>query len=329
MMTTLVYVIAYIGIAFFFVAVIARFMMWSKMPMHLRWELYPVAHEGGGRAAYGGSYLEESDWWKKKREVSMLGELKVMVPEILFLVALREHNSKLWKWSFPFHFGLYLVAGATIVMLAAGLIGALLPAGIATPINNLIAVILPFLGGAGLILGIIGALGLFARRCGRSLRDYTAPADIFNLAFFITAFGVALILFAVFDRDFSIVSAFVANLVTFKLVPLEISRHVLSWVSTSVVLLALEWRLALVVLIPLPIMAVGLRWFNRRARPIYRRVRDRLGDINARLQDDLAGIRVIQAFGQEEAELARFRSDRTCTLHKSWPSTRTRPWMGS
>jgi len=239
MMTTLVYVIAYIGIAFFFVAVIARFMMWSKMPMHLRWELYPVAHEGGGRAAYGGSYLEESDWWKKKREVSMLGELKVMVPEILFLVALREHNSKLWKWSFPFHFGLYLVAGATIVMLAAGLIGALLPAGIATPINNLIAVILPFLGGAGLILGIIGALGLFARRCGRSLRDYTAPADIFNLAFFITAFGVALILFAVFDRDFSIVSAFVANLVTFKLVPLEISRHVLSWVSTSVVLLAL------------------------------------------------------------------------------------------
>jgi ABC-type multidrug transport system fused ATPase/permease subunit len=42
-------------------------------------------------------------------------------------------------------------------------------------------------------------------------------------------------------------------------------------------------------------------------RPIYRRVRDRLGDINARLQDNLAGIRVIQAFGQEEPELAHFR----------------------
>jgi ABC-type multidrug transport system fused ATPase/permease subunit len=37
-------------------------------------------------------------------------------------------------------------------------------------------------------------------------------------------------------------------------------------------------------------------------------VRDRLGDINARLQDDLSGMRVIQAFGQEEAELERFRS---------------------
>ena len=59
-------------------------------------------------------------------------------------------------------------------------------------------------------------------------------------------------------------------------------------------------------LIPAPIIAFGLRRFNRLIRPIYRRVRDRLGDVNARLQDDLTGIRVVQAFGQEEAELARF-----------------------
>jgi len=77
-------------------------------------------------------------------------------------------------------------------------------------------------------------------------------------------------------------------------------------VGALAVLLALNWQLALVVLIPLPIMAFGLRWFNRRVRPIYRKVRDRLGDINAKLQDNLAGIRVIQAFGQEEAELTHF-----------------------
>ncbi|MBD3857541.1 MAG: hypothetical protein IFK92_13665 [Acidobacteria bacterium] len=161
-MTTLVYVIAYIGIVFFLIAVVARFVFWSKMPMHLRWELYPVAHEGGGRAAYGGSYLEESDWWKKKREVSLLGELKVMVPEILFLVALREHNRKLWTWSFPFHFGLYLVAATTILLLVGGIAGALLPANAAAPINTVIGFVAPWLGGAGLVLGIVGALGLFA-----------------------------------------------------------------------------------------------------------------------------------------------------------------------
>ena len=78
-------------------------------------------------------------------------------------------------------------------------------------------------------------------------------------------------------------------------------------VGASAVLLVLNWQLALVVLIPLPVMAIGLRYFNQRVRPVYRRVRDRLGDINARLQDNLAGIRVIQAFGQEEAELIQFR----------------------
>ena len=79
-------------------------------------------------------------------------------------------------------------------------------------------------------------------------------------------------------------------------------------VGASIVLLTLNWRLALVVLIPLPLMAVGLRMFNERARPIYRQVRDRLGDINSRLQDNLAGIRVIQAFEQEENELRAFRN---------------------
>ena len=78
--------------------------------------------------------------------------------------------------------------------------------------------------------------------------------------------------------------------------------------GATIVLLTLEWRLALLSLLPVPLIALGLRWFNRRARPIYRKVRDRLGDINARLQDDLAGIRVIQAFGQEAVELERFRS---------------------
>jgi len=78
--------------------------------------------------------------------------------------------------------------------------------------------------------------------------------------------------------------------------------------AASIVLIVLDWRLSLCVLVPLPIIAISLRRFNRRARPIYRQARDRLGQINARLQDSLAGMRVIQAFGQEEGELERFRS---------------------
>jgi len=90
-------------------------------------------------------------------------------------------------------------------------------------------------------------------------------------------------------------------------VPLTVV-DLLRLLGAAIVLLVLNWQLALIVLAPLPLLAVGLRIFNQKVRPIYRRVRDRLGDINARLQDNLAGIRVIQAFDQEEMELRAFRS---------------------
>jgi ABC-type multidrug transport system fused ATPase/permease subunit len=73
-------------------------------------------------------------------------------------------------------------------------------------------------------------------------------------------------------------------------------------VGAAVILLVMDWRLAVLVMLPVPLLAVLLRYYNTRVRPIYRRARDRMGDINATLQDRLSGIRVIQAFGQEDRE---------------------------
>jgi len=101
-------------------------------------------------------------------------------------------------------------------------------------------------------------------------------------------------------NDVNALEQFVTHGITLTLV------DSLRLVGTIGILLALEWRLALLVLIPVPILGVALRYFNRRVRPVYRRVRDRLGDINAKLQDNLAGIRVIQVFGREDVELDRF-----------------------
>ncbi len=84
------------------------------------------------------------------------------------------------------------------------------------------------------------------------------------------------------------------------------AENLLRLVGAAVVLFVLNPRLAAWALLPVPVLAVGLRYFNTQIRPIYRSVRDRLGDINARLQDSLAGMRTVQAFGREEQELARF-----------------------
>jgi ABC-type multidrug transport system fused ATPase/permease subunit len=103
-------------------------------------------------------------------------------------------------------------------------------------------------------------------------------------------------------NDVNELEQFITHGVTFIVVDL------LRLLGASAILLVLEWRLALVVLFLIPIIGLGLRRFNRYVRPIYRLARDRLGHINSRLQDDLAGMRVIQAFGQENAELERFRT---------------------
>ena len=73
-----------------------------------------------------------------------------------------------------------------------------------------------------------------------------------------------------------------------------------------IILFVLDYRLAALVMIPVPILALAFRHYNTRIRPVYRRVRARLGDINAKLQDNLSGIRVIQAFAREDLEYKRF-----------------------
>jgi len=208
------FVVAYAAILIFVVAVIGRFVMFSRLPMHLRWELYPVAHEPG-KAHYGGSYLEEFEWWTKPRETSLMGELKVMVPEIVFLVALKEHNRKMWTRSFPFHFGLYLIIACTALMVLSAILGVTWNGYADSGFAGILKTAVVVLGVAGLGLGLLGALGLLGRRLtAHDLKSFTTPADLFNLVFFIVAFGVAGAHFLTADNDFSQVNAFVANLVT-------------------------------------------------------------------------------------------------------------------
>jgi nitrate reductase gamma subunit len=219
-MHTLPYLVAYASMLTFVLAVIARFLKWSRMPMHMRWELYPVAHEAG-KAHYGGSYLEDFEWWKKDREKSLAGELKVMLPEIFFLVALREHNKKLWFRSFPFHFGLYLVTACIGLSILGGLTGAVFPSVMRGSLGGVFEFLIPLFGWIGAGMSLFGAVGLLQRRLATpSLRNYAGPADIFNLLFFVVAFGWALLSYAILDHGMTTNLLFVWGLVTFNFVGL-------------------------------------------------------------------------------------------------------------
>ena len=190
-MSVLVYVALCTGAVVFAVATVTRAWMYARAPIHLRWELYPVPHEDPEKVKHGGSYFEDKDWWTHKHRYNLAGELRVMVPEMLFLNALREHNRKLWYRSFPFHFGLYILAGTCGLVLAAALAGIVAPAATAGPLGALLHVLYTASGAIGVALALVGAIGLLHRRLtDADLKTYTTAGDVFNLLFFIVAFGV-------------------------------------------------------------------------------------------------------------------------------------------
>jgi nitrate reductase gamma subunit len=141
--------------------------------------------------AHGGSYFEGSEWWTAPRHFNLAGELRVMIPEMLFLEALRKSNRALWYRSFPFHFGLYLLAGSAGLLLLAAfavVLGGGLPGG---PFGSVLRWLAATTGIVGLVLSFCGACALLQRRLSEpSLRSYTTVGDIFNLAFFVAVLGL-------------------------------------------------------------------------------------------------------------------------------------------
>ena len=77
--------------------------------------------------------------------------------------------------------------------------------------------------------------------------------------------------------------------------------------GSAVILFVLDWRLALATLVVFPLMAVATSIFRRRSSRAYRRVRERLGSVTATLQEDISGVRVVQAFAREERSNEQFR----------------------
>ena len=82
----------------------------------------------------------------------------------------------------------------------------------------------------------------------------------------------------------------------------------LKLLGIAAVLIALNPPLALVALLPVPLMGLLMFRFARQVRPFHRDTRERLASVSGRLQDNLTGVRVIKAFSQEPREEGRFGS---------------------
>ena len=78
------------------------------------------------------------------------------------------------------------------------------------------------------------------------------------------------------------------------------------WLATVAVVMWKDWRVATASLAPLVVVYFMLRAFNQKVKPIYTAARERAGDVNTRLQENLSGVTVIKIFGREKEEARRF-----------------------
>ncbi len=85
-------------------------------------------------------------------------------------------------------------------------------------------------------------------------------------------------------------------------------QSTLTLLGTAILLFVLDWRLALATLAVIPLMSVATVIFRIRSSRAYRAVRERLGLVTATLAEDIAGMRMVQAFTREQQNIRNFRA---------------------
>jgi ABC-type multidrug transport system fused ATPase/permease subunit len=82
----------------------------------------------------------------------------------------------------------------------------------------------------------------------------------------------------------------------------------LTLVGITIMMFFLNWKLALLSLLPIPILIVCAAWFTKRVHKYYAEIRRSVADLNAYLQDALSGIKETIGFNQHDYERKRFET---------------------
>ena len=85
----------------------------------------------------------------------------------------------------------------------------------------------------------------------------------------------------------------------------ETITNLVTFIGVLVVLLTINWRLAMVTCAPIPLILISGMVFSKRVRPFFRASQAKMGELNGKLQDNLSGIHEIQSFGREAYETER------------------------
>ncbi len=88
-----------------------------------------------------------------------------------------------------------------------------------------------------------------------------------------------------------------------------IAGNLLTLLGVFVIMIIWEWRLALLYLMMLPLMFHAMTNYAVKVRPMFRKVRKKLGELTEMVQENLVGMEVVKLFGTEDIEYDRFSKE--------------------
>ncbi len=99
-------------------------------------------------------------------------------------------------------------------------------------------------------------------------------------------------------------------------------QNVFVFIGAVVIVLVISWQLAVGILVIVPPVYFGSRWFRRVSNKAYLEVRDRISTNLSTLQEGLEGVRVVQAFGREDAFTRKFSRTNEDQYHANMHTAR-------
>lgn len=91
--------------------------------------------------------------------------------------------------------------------------------------------------------------------------------------------------------------------------PEDIVISFIKFFGAFIILATINLKLTLIVFAFIPVMGAFIYYYNRKMKKAFKRNKQRVGDINARIEDNLSGIRVVKSFGNESHEIIKFHDE--------------------
>ncbi len=82
----------------------------------------------------------------------------------------------------------------------------------------------------------------------------------------------------------------------------EMITNLVTFAGVLIVLLTINWKLALITCAPIPLILLSGVIFSKKVRPFFKASQKKMGELNGKLQDNLSGVHEIQSFGRETYE---------------------------